>query len=83
MRMHEIGLEVTSFVAALPRQYRVARGANRSLCLGLCLEILVCFVAGSLLAVEINVPAVSQSAKAPSTTPASLHCVRNTRTNNR
>ena len=83
MRMHEIGLEVTSFVAALPRQYRVARGANRSLCLGLCLEILVCFVAGSLLSVEINVPAVSQSAKAPSTTPASLHCVRNTRTNNR
>ena len=76
MRMHEIGLEVTSFVAALPRQYRIARGANRSLCLGLCLGILVCVVAGSLLPVGINVPAVSHSAKASSPTPASLYWVR-------
>ena len=75
MRMQGIGLEVTRFAAALPRWYWVARGVNQSLCLGLCLGMLVCVVAGSLLPVGINFPAVSHSAKAPSLTPASLYWV--------
>ena len=49
---------------------------NRSLCLGLCLGILVCVVAGSLLPVGMNVPALSHSIKAPSPTSASLSWVR-------
>ena len=72
MRMQGIGLEVSSFAAALLRWYWVARGVNRSLCLGLYLVIPVYVVDGSLLPVEINVPAVSHSAKASSPTPASL-----------
>ena len=75
MRMQGIGLEVTRFAAALPRWYWVARGVNQSLCLGLCLGMLVCVVASSLLPVGINFPAVSHSAKAPSPTPASLYWV--------
>ena len=67
---------VTTSAAALPRWYWVARGVNRSLCLGLCLGILVCVVAGSLFPVGMNVSAVSHSAKAPSPTPASLSWIR-------
>ena len=58
-----------------PRNWVEGRG-NRSLCLGLCLGILVCVVAGSLRPVGINIPAVSHSAKASSPTPASLYWVR-------
>ncbi len=70
--MQGIGLEVTSFAAALPRWYWVEGRVNRSLCLG----ILICVVACSLLPVGMNVPAVSHSAKAPSPTPVSLYWVR-------
>ena len=71
--MQGIGLEVTSFAAILPRWYWVEGRVNRSLCLGLCLGILVCVVAGSLLPVVMNVAAVPHSAKVP--TPAGLYWV--------
>ena len=76
MRMQGIGLEVTSFAAVLPRWYWVEGRVNRSLCLGLCLGILVCVVASFLLPVVINVAAVPHSAKVPSPTHAILYWVR-------
>ena len=67
---------VTTSAAALPRWYWVEGRVNRSLCLGLCLGIIVCVVAECLLPVGINVPAVPHSAKVPSPTLASLYWVR-------